>query len=75
MLLTCFILRILISMFNAINVNNGNARQNIWDQISLFKKLTLCKFLNNRLDLGTPTVRAAVASILDEQRDDAHVLL
>ena len=62
-------------MLNAINTNNGNASQNIWDQMALFNQLTLRNILNGRNNLGTPELRAAVAAMTDEQRDDALVFL
>ena len=57
------------------NNNNGNNSQNIWDQMSLFNQLTLRNILNGRKDLGTPELRAAVASMNEEQKDDALVFL
>ena len=61
-------------MFNN-NSNNGNSSQNVWDQMALFNQYTLRNILNGRNDLGTPELRAAVASINEEQRDDALVFL
>ena len=57
------------------NNNNGNNSQNIWDQMALFNQLTLCNILNGRNNLGTPELRAAVASMSEEQKDDALVFL
>ena len=54
--------------------NNGNNSQNIWDQMVLFNQLTLRNILNGN-DLGTPKLRAAVASKSEEQKDDALVFL
>ena len=62
-------------MFNTNIRNNRNARQNILDQMALFNQLTLCNNLNGRNNLGTPEIRAAVAAMSDEQRDDALVFL
>ena len=62
-------------MFNANNNNNSNCAQNIWDQMALFNQLTLRNILNGRNDLGTPELRAAVAVMTDEQRDNALVFL
>ena len=62
-------------MFNANNNTNSNAAQSIWDQMALFSQLTLCNILNGRNDLGTPELRAAVAAMTDEQRDDTLVLM
>ena len=62
-------------MFNANNTNNGNSAQNIWDQMALFNQLTLRNILNGRSDLVTPELRAAVAAMTDEQRDNALVFL
>ena len=62
-------------MFNANNNFNSNNAQNIWDQMALFNQLTLHNILNGRNDLGTPELRAAVAAMSDEQRDDALVFL
>ena len=62
-------------MFNANNVNNGNASQNIWDQMALFNQLTLRNILNGRNNLGTPELRAAMVAMLDEQRDNTLVFL
>ena len=61
-------------MFNN-NRNNSNTSQNIWDQMALFNQLTLLKILNVRNNLGTPGLRAAVASMTEEQTDDALVFL
>ena len=57
-------------MFNINNDNNSNAIQNIWDQLALFNQLTLCSILNGRHDLGTSELRATVAAIKDEQKDN-----
>ena len=62
-------------MYNTNNNNNGSTSQNIWDQMALFNQLTLCNILNGRNDLGTPELRAAVASMSEEQKDDALVFL
>ena len=43
--------------------------------MALFNQLTLRNILNGRSDLGTPELRAAVASMTDEQRDNALVFL
>ena len=58
-----------------MNHNNGNNSQNIWDQMALFNQLTLRNILNGRNNLGTPELRAAVASMSEEQKDDALVFL
>ena len=58
-----------------MNTNNSNNSQNIWDQMAIISQLTLCNILNGRNNLGTPELRAAVASISEEQKDDALVLL
>ena len=60
-------------MFN-MNNNNINNSQNIWDQMALFNQLTYY-ILNGRNNLGTPELRAAVASMSVEQKDDALVFL
>ena len=57
------------------NNNNGNNCQNIWDQMALSNQLTLHNILNGRNNLGTPQLRAAVASMSEEQKDDALVFL
>ena len=62
-------------MFTANNTNNGNTSQNIWDQMALFNQLALSNILNCRNNLGTPELRAAVAAMTDEKRDDALVFL
>ena len=62
-------------MLNAINVKKVNASQNIWDQMSLFNQLTLHNIMNGRDNLGTSKLRAAVASMLDEKRDNTLVFL
>ena len=41
----------------------------------LFNQFTWINILNGRDDLGTPELKAAVALILDKQRDDALVFL
>ena len=61
-------------MFNNNN-NNGNNSQNIWDQMALFNQYTLRNILNGRNDLGTPELRAAVASMNEEQKDNALIFL
>ena len=61
-------------MFNN-NSNKGNNSQNIWDQMALFNQYTLRNILNGRNDLGTPELRAAVASMSEEQKDNALVFL
>ena len=43
--------------------------------MALFNQLTLRNILNGRNNLGTPELKAAVAAITDEQRDDALVFL
>ena len=62
-------------MVNANMNNNGNNSQNIWDQMALFNQYTLRNILNGRSDLGTLELRAAVASMSEEQKDDALVFL
>ena len=57
------------------NSNNSNNGQNIWDQMALFNQLTLHNILNIRKNLGTPELRAAVASLSEEQKDDTLVFL
>ena len=57
------------------NSNNGNNSQNIWEKMALLNQLTLLNILNGRNDLGTPELRAAVASMSEEQKDDALVFL
>ena len=61
-------------MFNNNN-NNGNYSQNIWDQMALLNQLTLRNIFNGRNNLGTPKLRAAVASLSEEQNYDAVVFL
>ena len=43
--------------------------------MALFSQLTMCNILNGTNDLGTPKLRAAVAAMTDEQRDNALVFL
>ena len=62
-------------MFNINNNNNSISAQNIWDQMALFNQLTLRNILNGRNNLGTPKLRATLAAMSDEQRDDALVFL
>ena len=62
-------------MFNVNNNNNGTPSQNAWNQMELFNQLTLCNILNGRNDLGTPELRAAVASMSEEQKDNVLVFL
>ena len=52
-----------------------NNMNNVWDQIILFNQLTLHNILNGWEDLGTPKLRAAVASLKSEQRDNAICFL
>ena len=61
-------------MFN-VNNNNGTPSQNVWDQMELFNQLTLHNILNGRNDLGMPELRAAVASMSEEQKDNVLVFL
>ena len=62
-------------MFNANNANNSNTNQNIWDQLALFNQLTLRNILNDRNNLGTPELKAAVAAMTEKQRDNTLVFL
>ena len=62
-------------MFNVNNNNNGTPSQNAWNQMELFNQLTLRNILNRQNDLGTPELRAAVASMSEEQKDDVLVFL
>ena len=62
-------------MFNVNNANNSTPSQNAWNQLELFKQLTLRNILNGRNDLGMPELRAAVASMSEEQKDDVLVFL
>ena len=62
-------------MLYANNANNGNASQNIWDQMTLFNQLTLRNILNVRNNLGTPELKDGVAAITDQQRDYTLVFL
>ena len=62
-------------MFNVNNNNNGIPSQNVWDQMALFNQLTLCNILNGRNDLGTPELRAAIAPMSEEQKDNVLVFL
>ena len=62
-------------MFNANNKNNTNPSQNAWNQMELINQFTLCNILSRRIDLGTPELRAAVASMSEEQKDDVLVFL
>ena len=48
---------------------------NVWNQMVLFNQLTLRNILNRQKDLGTPKMRAAVASLTSEQRDNAICFL
>ena len=61
-------------MFNNNN-NNGNNSQNIWDQMALFNKLMLPNILSGRNNVGNPELRAAIASMTEEQKDNALVFL
>ena len=65
----------LIGIFNANKGINSTVSQNIWDQTALFNQLTLRNILNGRNNLGTSELRAAMATMLDEQRDNALVFL
>ena len=48
---------------------------NVWDQMVLFNQLTLRIILNRREGLGTPKLRAAVAYLTSEQRDNVIFFL
>ena len=61
-------------MYNNL-MNIGNTSQNIWDHMALFNQLTLHYILNGRNDLGTLELRAAVASMSEEQKDNALIFL
>ena len=43
--------------------------------MELFNQLTLCNILIGQNDLGMPELRAAVASMSEEQKDDVLVFL
>ena len=43
--------------------------------MALFNQLTLCNIFIGRNNLGTPELKAAVAAMLDEQRDNTLVFL
>ena len=43
--------------------------------MALFNQMNLCNILNERNNLGTPELRAAVASMSDEQKYGALVSL
>ena len=43
--------------------------------MELFNQLTLRNILSGRNDLGTPELRAAIASMSEEQKDDALIFL
>ena len=61
-------IRIYYKMFNVNNNNNSTPRQNAWDQMELFNQLTLRNIFNRRNELGTPELRAAIASMSEEQK-------
>ena len=56
------------------NSNNSNTSLNFWDQMALFNQLTLHNILNGGNNLGTPKMRAAVASMSEEQRISSDFL-
>ena len=62
-------------MSNNNNNDNGIPSQNVWNHMALFNQLTLRNILNGRNDLGTPKLRAAVASMIEEQKDNVLVFL
>ena len=62
-------------MFIVNNNNNNNTSYNIWVQMALFNQLTLYNILNSRNDLEAPELWAAVASLSEEQKNDALVFL
>ena len=43
--------------------------------MALFNQLTLCNIMNSRNSLGTPELRASVASMTEEQKDGALIFL
>ena len=49
--------------------------KNVWDQMVLYNQLTLCNILNGQEDLGTPKLRAVVAALTREQRDNTICFL
>ena len=53
----------------------ANTSTNVWDQMVLFNQLTLQNILNRHEDLGTAELRAAVAALTNEQRDDTVCFL
>ena len=53
-------------MFN--NINSSIPSQNVWNQMALFNQLTLQNILNGKNDLRTPELRAAIASMSEEQK-------
>ena len=61
-------------MFNNNNIN-GNNSQNIWDQMALFNQLKLCNILYSSNNLGIYKLRATMAAISNEKRDNSLVFL
>ena len=52
-----------------------NNTKNVWDQMVLFNQLTLSNILNGQEDLGTPELRAAVASPTNKYKENAICFL
>ena len=48
---------------------------NVWDQMVLSNQLTLRNILNKQENLGSPKLRAAVASLTTEKKDNAICFL
>lgn len=46
-----------------------------YNHMALFNQLTLYSILNSRNNLGTLELKAAVASMTEEQKDDAFIFL
>ena len=58
-----------------ILVEMTNNMNNVWDKMVLFNQLTLRKILIGWEALGNPKLRAAVASLKTEQKDNAICFL
>ena len=62
-------------MFNNNKNNNGIPIQNVWNQMALFNQLTLQNIHNGCNYLGTPELRAAIASMTKVHKDNVLVFL
>ena len=52
-----------------------STHKNAWDQMALFNQKILKNVIRGRQDIGNPEVIAAVATMTDQQKEDAILFL